>query len=71
MQQAVKLFCSYVFENYQIHKIYGEVFVENQASCHVLESNHFVKEGYLCEHAYKNFQYHDVIIYSLRSTQWK
>ena len=71
MKQAVKLFCLYVFENYHIHKIYAEVFVENLASCHVLEANQFVKEGYLYEHAYKNFQYHDIIIYSLRRTIWK
>lgn len=71
MKQAVKLFCLYVFENYHIHKIYAEVFAENLASCHVLEANQFVKEGYLYEHAYKNFQYHDIIIYSLRRTIWK
>ena len=71
MQQAVRLFCQHVFECYHIHKIYAEVFVENKASCRVLEWNHFEKEGYLFEHAYKNFQYHDVIIYSLRRTTWK
>ena len=55
MRQAVRLFCQHVFEYYHIHKIYAEVFVENKASCRVLEWNHFEKEGYLFEHAYKNF----------------
>ena len=66
MKRSVQLFCQHIFQCYSIHKIYAEVFKDNIASCKVLEWNHFQEEGYLKEHAYKNFQYHDVIIYSLR-----
>lgn len=66
LSQVVKVMCEYIFTHYSIHKITAEVFIDNLASCHVLEKNGFIKEGWLKEHAYKNGRYYDVILYALR-----
>ena len=70
MSQVVKMMCDFLFDNFPIHKICAEVFAKNIASQHVLEKNHFMKEGYLKEHVFKNGDYHDIIFYSLRREQY-
>lgn len=65
MSRVLPYMCEYIFENYNIHKICAQVFVENTASSHLLEKCHFKKEGYLHEHVYKNGKYHDIILYGL------
>lgn len=63
---VVKSMCDYLFVNYPIHKITAEVFSDNIGSCHVLEKNGFIREGYLKDNAYKNGKYYDLILYGLR-----
>lgn len=65
MKKVIKMICPYLFENYTITKIYAEVFAENVASIRVLEDNGFTQEGYLRNHAFKDGEYHDLIILSL------
>lgn len=69
-KKIVKMFCNYLFENFTITKIYAEVYSENIASCRVLETNGFQREGYLKKHVYKNNNYHDLIIYGLREEEY-
>ncbi len=62
---AVKLICSYLFENTDIIRIYAEPFADNGASCRVLEKSGFEYEGTLRSNAVKNGQIRDMKIYSL------
>lgn len=64
MYQVIALFKQYLFENFPIHKIFAEVFSDNQASIHVLKKNHFQQEAHLKEHIYKHNQFYDCEIYS-------
>lgn len=66
VSHIVKVMCDYIFTHFSIHKITAEVFLDNYASCHILEKNGFVKEGCLVEHVYKNTRYYDVVLYALR-----
>lgn len=66
MSQIIPSMCQFIFENYTVTKICAEVFAENKASCHLLEKNGFIKEGYLHQHIYKNGSYHDAILYGLQ-----
>lgn len=65
MSQVVPHMCQFLFENYNIHKIYAQVFKENKASAHLLEKCHFIKEGHFHEHVFKDGCYHDIICYGL------
>lgn len=64
--QVIKMICPYLFDNFSITKIYAEVFLENVASALVLEKCGFEKEGHLKDHAYRNGQYYDIVVYGLR-----
>lgn len=71
MSKVVHMLCYYLFTNYSITKICAEVYAKNIASCQVLEHNQFVMEGYLKNHAFKDGQYYDLILYSLRETNYE
>lgn len=66
MNHVIDMICPYLFENFSITKIHAEVFAENIASIKVLESHHFIREGYFVNHVYKDGKYHDTIFYALR-----
>lgn len=67
---VIQMLCQYLFNHFSITKIYAEVFVDNSASAIALEKCGFEKEGYLKQHAYKNNQYYDIILYGLRKEQY-
>ncbi|MFV0393555.1 MAG: GNAT family N-acetyltransferase [Coprobacillaceae bacterium] len=62
---AIKMICTYTFENFPIHKITAEVFANNIASQKALEKNGFVLEGTCKEHVFKEEQYYDVKLYGI------
>lgn len=71
MSKVVHMLCRYLFDCYPITKICAEVYAENIASAQVLEHNHFVKEGYLKNHVFKDGKYHDLILYGLRENDYE
>lgn len=71
MTKVVHILCDYLFYHFSIHKICAEVYAENTASSYVLKKNHFMEEGYLKEHVYKDGLYHDLILYSLRESEYE
>ncbi|HMO41597.1 MAG TPA: GNAT family protein [Saprospiraceae bacterium] len=64
MSEAVALFSRYIFEQYDIIRLYAEVFATNRASQHVLERAGFEREAILKCAIIKNGILHDEVIYS-------
>ncbi len=62
---AVKQACRYIFDHTDIIRIYAEPFVDNIASCRILEKSGFVCEGVLRKNAVKNGKVIDMKMYSL------
>jgi len=60
---AVNLICEKGWAEYDIFRIYGEVFDGNRASCRVLEKCGFELEGRLRQSIYKNGLFCDSLIY--------
>ena len=65
MNNVIPTFCQYLFEHYDIHKIYAIVISDNISSTKLLEKNHFIKEGYFTDYIYKNNRYYDAVFYSI------
>ena len=65
MTEAVKQVCKYVFDNYDIIRIYAEPFAHNIGSCRVLEKAGFQFEGLLRANAVKNGAIIDMKMYAL------
>ena len=63
--EAVKLACSYVFENSDIVRIFAEPYAHNDASCRVLEKAGFTYEGTMRKNALKNGQLLDMKMYAI------
>lgn len=70
MTKVVHMLCQYLFNQFSINKICAEVYAENLASSYVLKKNCFVEEGYLKDHVYKDGRFHDLILYSLRESEY-
>lgn len=68
---AVGLLVDYLFNNFDLHRIYADVFAYNQASCRVLEKNNFVLEATQKEAIYKEGNYHDNLVFALLRSQWE
>ena len=58
------------FEQFDIERIYAGVFETNKASQRVLEKNGFTHEARLVKNVYKNDQFQDQHIYSVRIENW-
>lgn len=65
MTAAVKEFSQFIFENYDIVRIYAEVFDSNVASQRVLEKAGFQKEAVLRRSIFKNGTIKDAYVYAL------
>lgn len=62
---AVKQACAYVFAHTDILRIFAEPFLENGASCRVLEKAGFEREGILRQNAVKKGRVMDMAMYAL------
>jgi ribosomal-protein-alanine N-acetyltransferase len=62
--EAAAAVMAYGFNNLQLIRIGAVVFLENQASQHVLEKLGFQKEGVLKNYMYQNGKAHDTFVYS-------
>ena len=65
MTDAVKEICSYAFENYDLVRIFAEVYDYNTASQNVLKKAGFKLEGILQKSVYKNYKFYDSYLYAL------
>ncbi|MDR2546183.1 MAG: GNAT family N-acetyltransferase [Lachnospiraceae bacterium] len=62
---AIKLTCTYIFENTDIIRIFAQPYTNNKASCRVLEKAGFKNEGTMRQNAIKNGQLMDMEMYAL------
>ncbi len=65
MTRAIGQMCDFVFSNFDIVRIFAEVYAHNTPSRRVLEKNGFQLEGELQKSIYKNGGYYNSCIYGL------
>ena len=65
---AIRMIVDYIFENFDIERIYAEPYAQNMASRRVLEKNGFTCEAVLKNYVIKNNILQDSCIYSLLRT---
>lgn len=70
-KEAVRLIVDYIFSDFNINKVYAEVFKDNFPSRNILEKNGFTCEAILKEHIIKNNELKDNCIYSLLKRDWE
>jgi RimJ/RimL family protein N-acetyltransferase len=63
--EAVNRMTGFLFENFDINRIFARVFDWNQSSIKVLEKNGFFLEGRLKNHVYKDGLFTDELIFGL------
>jgi RimJ/RimL family protein N-acetyltransferase len=71
MTNAVSQMVSFAFNTYDIDRIFARPFGTNKASQRVLEKAGFTFEGKFEKALYKNGEYIDELIYSIRRKDWK
>lgn len=64
MKEAIKEVLVYGFDHIKLHSVEGRIHPDNIASASAMQSNGFVKEGYLKEDFYFNGEFLDTVIYS-------
>jgi len=64
MTEAVSKFAEYVFEKFQLMRVYAEPYANNLGSCRVLEKAGFVLEGRLRSSVIKDGQVLDQLLYA-------
>lgn len=65
MSRIVRRLSDFAFEQYQLQRLFGQVFATNTASARVLEKAGFLLEGTLRNHFFKDGQVSDVKIFGL------
>ena len=65
MTSAVIEMCDYAFYNYDLVRIFAEVYDYNAGSQNVLKKAGFQLEGVLKKSVYKNYKYYDSYLYAL------
>lgn len=68
---AVRAFTGYVFDNFDLVRIYAAVFETNPASVRVLEKAGYSFEGRLRQAVFKNGLVQDELMYSILREEWK
>lgn len=61
----------YIFNELNMHKVYGEVLEKNAKSLSYHEKMGFKREGELKEHILKQGKYEGIVLYSLFKKDWK
>jgi RimJ/RimL family protein N-acetyltransferase len=64
MTETVAKFTQYVFECFQLVRIYAEPYASNLSSCRVLEKAGFTQEGRMCRSVIKDGQILDQFLYA-------
>ena len=68
--EALDLFCSFAFEERNMHKLRARAFEGNTASTRVLESAGFQPEGTLREEGFLEGESVDVAVFGLLAREW-
>jgi RimJ/RimL family protein N-acetyltransferase len=68
--EAVKILVEYLFLNYSIVRIQGEVLAEDSCGVSVFESNGFVREGVKRRSVFRRGEWKDSVIYGLLREDW-
>lgn len=68
---AVRRLVTYAFDELRLHRVYAQVFAENEGSRRVLEKAGFEHEGILREHWYRHGAYEDVHRYGVLESEWE
>ena len=69
--RAVTAITHYIFQNYDIVRIYASVFYWNPASGRVLEKAGYIYEGRLRKHVYKDNRITDLLMYAILRDEWQ
>lgn len=64
-QQVIEMLLEYAFQHLNMHKVYCEVFADNEAAVRLYQKCGFEKDGLFEKHIYKNGAYKDVIHMSI------
>ena len=67
---AVKILVEYLFLNYSVVRIEGELFVDDSVGVCVMESNGFVCEGVKRKSVFRSGEWKDTAIYGLLREEW-
>jgi [ribosomal protein S5]-alanine N-acetyltransferase len=65
MSHVVLAFCDYAIKRDQLVRLEAHVFLNNPASCRILEKAGFVKEGLMKKFIFKDGAYKDCFLYAL------
>jgi [ribosomal protein S5]-alanine N-acetyltransferase len=69
--KALGLLMQYLYNNFDVNRLYAEVFANNPGSAKVLEKNGFKLEACLKENVYKNGVFVDNLIYAYLRSDWQ
>ncbi len=70
MTEAVRAITNYAFQNAEVHRLYACVYAWNPASARVLEKAGYTLEGRMRQHATKDGEKVDELIYGLLREEW-
>lgn len=68
---ALECLVGYAFDERRLHKLYGVLYADNDASRRVLEKAGFRKEGHFREHHFHDGEYRDRLQYGLTADDWR
>ncbi|MEK7729521.1 MAG: GNAT family protein [candidate division KSB1 bacterium] len=71
MTEAVRAMTSHAFQNAEVHRLYACVYAWNPASARVLEKAGYIFEGRMRQHATKDGEKVDELIYGLLREEWQ
>lgn len=69
-KEGLKALINYGFNDLGLHKIYGDIFIYNDASLHIAKALGFQIEGLLKEHYYKRGERVDAVVVGLLRGEW-
>jgi len=68
---ALECLVAHAFEERRLHKLYGLLYANNDASRRVLEKAGFRKEGHFRDHHFHDGEYRDRLQYGLTVEEWR
>lgn len=69
-QEGMELFIDYLFEVFELHKVYGETSTAVASAFSSIDGGVFREEGRLRDHERIEGQFHDRLIYALYAEDW-
>jgi RimJ/RimL family protein N-acetyltransferase len=70
-RQAVQLIKQYCFEQLRFHRLWLDVYADNDRAIHLYRSEGFVEEGKLREIRKDGDQYRSMFLFSILENEWK